>query len=78
MLFFESPNGKDVPLKERFLLFYPNVTFCDDSCNNIGVNLTSMKAICECKLKNLLDGTKGATKLVGLDFSNILKVLVCK
>ena len=51
--FFESPNGRDVPLKERLLLFYPNVTLCDDTCKVIGVNLTSMKAICECKLKEL-------------------------
>ena len=71
--FFESPNGRDVPLKERLLLFYPNVTLCDDICKIVGVNLTSMKAICECKLKELLDETKDATKLVGLDFGNIIE-----
>ena len=71
--FFESPNGRDVPLKERLLLFYPNVTLCDDTCKVIGVNLTSMKAICECKLKELLDETEDATKLVGLDFGNIIE-----
>ena len=80
--FFESPNGKDVPLKERIKLFYPNVTLCDESCNNIGVNVTSMKAICECTLKNLLEETKDATKLVGLDFSSLidslsLDVMIC-
>ena len=79
---FESPNGKDVPFKERIKLFYPNVTLCDESCNNIGVNVTSMKAICECTLKNLLEETKDATKLVGLDFSSLidslsLDVMIC-
>ena len=49
--YFESPNGRDVPLKERLLLFYPNVTLCEESCDNVGVNLTSMKAICKCKFK---------------------------
>ena len=73
--FFESPNGKNVPIKERFLLFYPNLNFCDDNCNNIGVNLTSMKAICECKLKNLLEGTKNATNFVGIDIPSIIESL---
>ena len=73
--FFESPNGKDVPLKERLLIFYPNITLCDDSCNNAGVNLTSNKAICECKLKELLYEAQDATKLVGLDFANLIDSL---
>ena len=73
--FFKSPNNKDVPLKERLLLFYPNITLCEDSCNNAGVNLTSMKAICECKLKELLDETKEATKLVGIDYTDLIDSL---
>ena len=73
--FFESPNGRDVPLKERLLLFYPNLTLCDESCINVGVNLTSMRAICECKLKAILNEAKDATKLVGLDFTNLIDSL---
>ena len=72
---FKSPNGKDVPLKERILIFFPNITLCENNCNNIGVNLTSMKAICECKLKELLDETEDASKLIGLDFTNIIESL---
>ena len=34
-----------------------------------------MKVICECKLKELLDETKDATKLVGLDFINVINSL---
>ena len=73
--FFKSPNGKDVPLKERILLFYPNVTLCDESCYDAGVNLTSMKAICECKLKSILNEAKETTKLVGLDYSDLIDSL---
>ena len=73
--FFESPNGRDVPLKERILIFYPNITLCDDNCNDEGVNLTSMKAICECKLKEILSEAKDATKLVGLDFTDLIESL---
>ena len=71
--YFESPNGKDVPLKERLKLFFPNITFCEDGCENIGVNLTSMKAICECKLKDLLSETKDASRLFGLDYSELIE-----
>jgi hypothetical protein len=73
--YFESPNGKDVPLKERILLFYPNVTLCEDGCKNIGVNLTLMKVICECTLRDLLNEAKDATKLLGLDFSDLIDSL---
>ena len=71
--YFESPNGKDVPIKERLKLYYPNITFCEDGCKNIGVNLTSMKAICECKLKDLLSGTKDASRLFGYDFAELFE-----
>ena len=74
-IFFESPNKKDVPLKERILIFFPNVTLCEENCKESGVNLTSMKAICECKLKELLNEAKDATKLVGLDFSGVIESL---
>ena len=81
--FFESPNGKDVPIKDRIKLFYPNITFCEDSCSNIGVNLDSMKAICECKMKDILSGKKDLTKFIGLeDFTKFfeeisLNVITC-
>ena len=52
---FESPNGKDVALKDRIKEFYPNVTLCDSGCQNRGVNLTTMKAICECKFNDLMN-----------------------
>jgi len=71
--YFESPNGKDVPIKERLKLYYPNITFCEEGCNNIGVNLTSMKAICECKLRDLLSGTKDASRLFGYDFDELFE-----
>ena len=47
---FESPIDKDIALKDRVLLFYPNITLCQEGCSIQGVNLTSFKAICQCKL----------------------------
>ena len=52
---FESPNGKDVPLKDRILAFYPNISLCDDDCTSKGVNLTTMESICECSLGGILN-----------------------
>ena len=50
---FDSPCDKDVALRDRLLVYYPNITLCDAGCKNTGVNLTTMTAICECKFKNL-------------------------
>ena len=53
---FISPiKGKDIPLKDRIALFFPNITLCEDGCNFIGVNKTSFKSICECKFKNFIE-----------------------
>ena len=51
---FESPNGKDIPLKDRILLFYPNITLCDEGCENKGVNLTTMESICQCQFRDIM------------------------
>ena len=52
---FESPNNKDVALNDRLLVYYPNITLCDSGCQNTGVNLTAMTAICECKYKEMTE-----------------------
>ena len=52
---FESPNKKDVPLKDRILSFYPNISLCDDGCIYKDVNLETLKAECECKIINFFD-----------------------
>ena len=52
---FESPNGKDVPLRDRILSFFPNITLCDNGCDYQGFDLESLQSICECKITNFLD-----------------------
>jgi hypothetical protein len=67
------------------LTYYPNITLCDNDCITIGVNLTSMESICECKLNNLINNDLLDDELLGeaiggikdlLSSSNIL-VLKC-
>ena len=61
---FESPNKKDVPLKDRILSFYPNISLCDKGCIYKGVNLETYKTECECKIYNFVDNY--------LNFGNII------
>ena len=51
---FDSPIDKDIALKDRVSLYYPNITLCENGCKTKGVNLTSFEAICECKINNLI------------------------
>ena len=53
---FKSPiDGKDIPVKDRIRLFFPNITLCEEGCNIKGVNLTTLKVMCECTLNNLIN-----------------------
>ena len=62
---FDSPNGKDATLQDRIKTFYPNVTLCDDGCRNKGINITTMKAECECTFQDLLSNNLFQNDLFG-------------
>ena len=44
--------NKDIDLKDRVLVFFPNITLCEDGCDMKGINLTTIRAICECSYSN--------------------------
>ncbi len=50
---FDSPNNRDVTLEDRFKSFYPNISLCDEGCVSKGIDLTTMKAICNCKFNDI-------------------------
>ena len=52
--YFNSPIKKDIALKDRIKLFFPNITLCENGCTIKGINSTSMKAECNCKINNLI------------------------
>ena len=52
---FESPNGKDVTLRDRIMEFFPNITLCNVGCITKGINLTSMSAICQCSFNDFIN-----------------------
>ena len=53
--YFISPVKKDIALKDRIKIFFPNITLCENGCNIKSINSTTMKAECECKLNNLIN-----------------------
>lgn len=72
---FDSPNGKDITLKDRMLTYYPNITLCDSGCINNGVNLTSMESECECKFSNLINNDLLNNEFLGEAFGGITNLL---
>ena len=52
---YDSPINKDITLKDRVSIFFPNITLCENGCSMKGVNSTEMRAICECKFNNLIN-----------------------
>ena len=71
---FESPNGRDVPLKVRLESFYPNISLCEDGCQNKGVDLETMKARCECIINDLMNN-QIMDNLYGQAINEVLKVI---
>ena len=81
--YFESPNKKDVPLKDRYLSFYPNVTLCDRGCDIKGIDLDKKRAKCECSFNNFLNNDIVGNIKVGVlsdtfDILNSLNINVFK
>ena len=60
---------KDVAIKDRVLEFFPNITLCEEGCDLIGINMTSITSICQCffsdskKEENLKDKILEQTQL---------------
>ena len=72
---FDSPIDKDIALKDRILLCFPNVTLCENNCQIKGVNLTSLKAMCECPFNNKLSNFIGSNLLSQSQLGDIENIL---
>ena len=72
---YDSPNGKDIPLKVRISEFFPNITLCDEGCENVGVNLETMKAKCECKFIDLANIDLISDNIYGQALQEILVII---
>ena len=45
---FQYNSKKDIALKDRVLEYFPNITLCEDGCELLGINMSTITAICEC------------------------------
>ena len=74
---YESPiDGKDIPLKERFKLFYPHIPLCDKGCFFKGINTATNTSICECSLNNLMNSNLLGNNVLLQDAMDEFKVLI--
>ena len=85
-LYFLSPNEKDIPLRLRVKIFFPNVSLCDAGCISKGVNITSMESICHCPfteftINYIISNTLKYTEILNEVYSFIsesnIDVLLC-
>ena len=47
---YKSKFNKDVPLEDRVLIYYPNISLCDDGCELEAVYIKNWTAKCNCFL----------------------------
>ena len=45
---FQYNSKKDIALKDRVLEYFPNITLCEEGCDLLGINMSTVTAICEC------------------------------
>ena len=52
---YDSPTDRDISLKDRLKIFFPNITLCEKNCEIKGINSDTMKAECECKFNDIIN-----------------------
>ena len=45
---FQYNSKKDVALKDRVLEYFPNISLCEEGCDFVAINMTTITSICEC------------------------------
>ena len=70
----KSPNGRDIPLKDRIAIFYPNITLCDKGCQNKGIDLENLKVKCKCPFNDIMNNNIFSSNLYGQNIKDIVSV----
>ena len=50
---FETYNNKDISIRDRITIFFPNITLCENGCVIKSINLTSLKTNCVCRISKI-------------------------
>ena len=57
---YDSPNKKDIAMKDRASFFYVNINKCETRCISKGIDFSNAKFKCECNLRIISDtGAEG-------------------
>ena len=75
---FDLPINKDIALKDRPLIFYPNITLCDLGCKFKGINLTIMRSICECLFVDIFNNDYIKDNYILSDFIDEVNSFISK
>ena len=82
---YKNPKKRDIPLSERIKNIFPNITLCNDGCQNDRINLEEMTATCNCKFNDIthnqvIEDNAVLNNMVGeiFDLINSSNILVVK
>ena len=54
---YESPNKRDIPMRDRASYFFVNINKCDSDCTYVGIDYNNAKFKCECRFRSFSDDT---------------------
>ena len=71
---FTNNDGSDVILENRKSDYYVNISFCEDNCEYIGFNLTTLRVKCSCEIKTEVSEEKNTFSFQSLrsEFTSII------
>ena len=55
---YDAPEKKDISLEDRLLIYFPNISLCDEGCQMSGLDLYNMTAICDCSFQDITSNSK--------------------
>ena len=57
--YYDSPNNKDIPMRDRASFFFANISKCESGCTYQGIDFSNYKFKCNCKFKSFSDENTG-------------------
>ena len=73
--YYDSPNDKDIPMKDRASLYYPNITVCEPGCKEKDINIKEMKLKCDCTFNSFIDKDYLNNNIYGQSVAEFLEII---
>ena len=52
---YKTKYGTDVTINQRKIIYYQNITLCEENCNYVGMNFENLSINCSCKIKTYIN-----------------------